>query len=91
MDWITTILNQGEVVLCERYTWSGVVYSSIEKGLIAPDLVVYIDTPPNRVVGQHAISTLFDDGGFQQQLLRTIFPSSYLDWDSCLEACHPRK
>ena len=73
MDWITTALDQGEVVLCERYTWSGVVYSSIldptmhlqgfmsvEKGLIAPDLVVYIDTPPNRA--------LFDDGGFQQQL-----------------------
>ena len=41
---------------------------SVEKGLIAPDLVVYLDTPPNRVVGQHAISALFDDGGFQQQL-----------------------
>ena len=80
MDWITTALTQNEVVLCERYTWSGVVYSStldptldlqgfmsIEKGLIAPDLVVYIDTPPNRVVGKHAVSTLFDDGGFQQQ------------------------
>ena len=81
MDWITTVLSQGEIVLCERYTWSGVVYSSIldptldlqgfmsvEKGLIAPDLVVYIDTPPNRVVGLHAVSSLFDDGGFQQQL-----------------------
>ena len=41
---------------------------SVEKGLIAPDLVVYIDTPPSRIVGQHAISSLFDDGGFQQQL-----------------------
>ena len=81
MEWITTALTQNEVVLCERYTWSGVVYSStldptldlqgfmsVEKGLIAPDLVVYIDTPPNRVVGKHAVSTLFDDGGFQQQL-----------------------
>ena len=81
MDWITTALTQNEVVLCERYTWSGVVYSStldptldlqgfmsVEKGLIAPDLVVYIDTPPNRVVGKHAVSTLFDDGGFQQQI-----------------------
>ena len=81
MDWITTALTQNEVVLCERYTWSGVVYSStldptldlqgfmsVEKGLIAPDLVIYIDTPPNRVVGKHAISNLFDDGGFQQQL-----------------------
>ena len=81
MEWITTILSRNEVVLCERYTWLGVVYSSIldptldrhglisvEKGIIAPDLVVYIDTPPSRVVGQHAISSLFDDGGFQQQL-----------------------
>ena len=81
MDWITTTLSQGEVVLCERYTWSGVVYSSIldptlhfsrfmsiEKGLIAPDLVVYIDTPPSRIVGKHAISSLFDDDGFQLQL-----------------------
>ena len=81
MDWITTVLSQGEVVLCERYTWSGVVYSSIldptldlqgfmsvEKGLIAPDLVVYIDTPPTRVAGQNAVSALFDDGEFQQQL-----------------------
>ena len=81
MDWITTTLSQGDVVLCERYTWSGVVYSSIldptlhfrrfmsiEKGLIAPDLVVYIDTPPSRIVGKHAISSLFDDDGFQLQL-----------------------
>ena len=81
MEWITTVLSQNETVLCERYTWSGVAYSStldptldlqgfmsLEKGLIAPDLVVYIDTPPTRVVGKHAVSTLFDDGGFQQQL-----------------------
>ena len=81
MEWITTVLTRNEIVLCERYTWSGVVYSStldptldlqgfmnVEKGLIAPDLVVYIDTPPNRVVGKHAVSSLFDDGGFQQQL-----------------------
>ena len=29
---------------------------------------MYIDTPPTRVVGKNAISSLFDDGGFQQQL-----------------------
>ena len=81
MEWITMVLSQNETVLCERYTWSGVVYSStlnpalalqgfmsLEKGLIAPDLVVYIDTPPCRVVGRHAVSTWFDDGTFQQQL-----------------------
>ena len=81
MEWITTTLTHNEIVLCERYTWSGVVYSStldptldlqgfmsVEKGIIAPDLVVYIDTPPTRVVGKHAISSLFDDGVFQQQL-----------------------
>ena len=28
MDWITTALEHNEVVLCERYTWSGIVYSS---------------------------------------------------------------
>ena len=42
-------------------------FMSVERGPIAPDLVVYIDTPPSRVVGQHAIPALFDDGGFQQQ------------------------
>ena len=81
MDWITTALQHNEVVLCERYTWSGVAYSStldptldlrvfmsVEKGIIAPDLVVYIDTPPHRVVGQHSISSIFDNGMFQQQL-----------------------
>ena len=81
MEWITTALTHNEIVLCERYTWSGVVYSStldptldlqgfmsVEKGIIAPDLVVYIDTPPSRVVGKHAVSSIFDDGGFQQQL-----------------------
>ena len=70
MDWIT-----------ERYTWSGIVYSStldptldlrgfmsVEKGTIAPDLVVYMDTPPSRVVGQHSASSLFDDAEFQQAL-----------------------
>ena len=83
MEWITTALTHNEIVLCERYTWSGEVcvysstldptldlqgFMSVEKGIIAPDLVVYIDTPPSRVVGKHAISSLFDDGGFQQQL-----------------------
>ena len=43
-------------------------FMSVERGIIAPDVVVYTDTPPSRVVGQHAISSLFDDGGFQQQL-----------------------
>ena len=74
MEWITTVLTHNEIVLCERYTWSGVVYSStldptldlqgfmsVENGIIAPDLVVYIDTPPSRVVGKHAISSLFDE------------------------------
>ena len=42
-------------------------FMSIEKGIIAPDLVVYNDTPPTRVVGKNAILSLFDDGGFQQQ------------------------
>ena len=73
--------QHNEIVLCERYTWSGVVYSStldptldlqgfmsVEKGIIAPDVVVCIDTPPSRVVGKHAVSSLFDDGSFQQQL-----------------------
>ena len=41
---------------------------SVEKGNIAPDLVVYIDTPPSRVVGQHSVSSLFDDGAFQQAI-----------------------
>ena len=63
MDWITIALERNEIVLCERYTWSGIVYSSIldptldlcgfmsvEKGRLAPDLVVYVDTPPTRVV-----------------------------------------
>ena len=29
---------------------------------------MYIDTPPSRIVGKHAISSLFDDDGFQLQL-----------------------
>ena len=40
---------------------------SVEKG-IAPDLVVYIDTPPSRVVEQPSVSSLFEEGVFQQAI-----------------------
>ena len=94
MEWITTVLTHNEIVLCERYTWSGVVYSStldptldlqglmsVEEGIIAPDLVVYIDTPPSRVVGKHAITTT----------IWLVFPTKYLDWGSSFEARDTRK
>ena len=51
MSWMTDILEKGEAILCERYVWSGLVYSSalaptldirtfmcVDMGLMAPDV-----------------------------------------------------
>ena len=51
-------LEKGEAVLCERYVWLGPVYSCalapkldirtfmcVDMGLMAPDLLIYVDTP----------------------------------------------
>ena len=48
------LLNQGINIICDRYSYSGVAYSSAkgldfkwclnaDRGLIKPDLVIYID------------------------------------------------
>ena len=51
---IDDMLNKGVNVICDRYAYSGVAYSSAkgldfewclnaDKGLIEPDMVIYID------------------------------------------------
>ena len=74
MPWITEILEKGEAILCERYAWSGLVYSSalaptvdiqtfmgIDMGLMAPDLVVYVDTAPRVINARTQIPSALID------------------------------
>ena len=81
MSWMTDILEKGEAILCERYVWSGLVYSCAlapnldirtfmcaDMGLMAPDLVIYVDTPPEAVRTRPQMSSLFADNEFQDQI-----------------------
>ena len=81
MSWMTDILEKGEAILCERYVWSGIVYSCAlatgvdirtfmctDMGLMAPDMVIYVDTPPEAVRARPQMSALFSDIEFQNQL-----------------------
>ena len=81
MPWMTDILEKGEAILCERYAWSGLVYSSalaptldiqifmgIDMGLMAPDLVIYVDTDPTTIGTRPQISFMFSDLEFQEQI-----------------------
>jgi dTMP kinase len=54
---LSQLLAEGNIVLCSRYSYSGIAYSkanglpydwlkSIENGLIEPDLIVYLDIDP---------------------------------------------
>ena len=74
MAWMTEILEKGEAILCERYVWSGLVYSCAlapgvdirtfmctDMGLMAPDMVIYLDTPPEAVRARPQMSALFSD------------------------------
>ena len=81
MQWMTDILERGEAILCERYAWTSLVYSialastldiqtfmCVDMGLIAPDLVVYIDTAPTIVRARSQISSIFSKLEFQEQI-----------------------
>ena len=81
MSWMTDILEKGEAILCERYVWSGLVYSCAlapgldirtfmctDMGLMAPDMVIYVDTPPEAVRARPQMSALFSDLEFQNQI-----------------------
>ena len=79
--WMTDILEKGEAILCERYVWSGLVCSCAlapkldirtfmcaDMGLMAPDLVIYVDTPPEAVRTRPQMSSLLSDIEFQDQI-----------------------
>ena len=81
VSWMTDIMEKGEAILCERYVWSGLVYSCalepkldirtfmcVEMGLLAPDLVVYVDTPPDAIRARPQMSSLFSEMEFQDQI-----------------------
>ena len=81
VSWMTDILEKGEAILCERYVWSGLVYSCaleptldirtftcVDMGLLAPDLVVYVDTPPAAIRTRPQMSSLFSEMEFQDQI-----------------------
>lgn len=64
VDTINSVVEGGGVVVCDRYTASGVAYGvakgaplewcrEVESGLLKPDIVVYLDAPPS-VVAQRA-------------------------------------
>ena len=72
-------------MICERYAWSGVVYSYVsnprmplaaymtcDHGILQPDVVVLLTTSPQESIGRrNAISPQFEDEGIQQKLCDT--------------------
>lgn len=61
MSEMLNLINQGTTLIVDRYAYSGVAYSSSKKGLDlnwckqpdiglpCPDLVIYLDIPPNKI------------------------------------------
>ena len=90
MDLIQESLLAGTAVICERYAWSGAVYSfvsnpqlplqaymSCDQGMIQPDIVVVLTASPQESMGRrNAISPQFEDEVIQQRL-----------WDTFHEDC----
>ena len=98
MDWIATRLILGEAVVSESYTWSGMVYSwasepsvdirqymATDMGILSPDLVVYIDTHPDKIdlIG---VSPLFDNCEFQRQVYNAY--ENPLIWEGVYVIAH---
>ena len=86
MDLIQESLLAGTAVICERYAWSGAVYSyvsnpqlpleaymSCDQGIIQPDIDILLTTSPQESMGRrNAISPQFEDENIQQQLWDTF-------------------
>ena len=86
MDLIQELLLTGTAVICERYAWSGVVYSYVsnpempleaymncDQGIIQPDMVVLLTTSPQESMGRkNAISPQFEDEEIQKRLWDTF-------------------
>ena len=85
VDYIQESLITGTAVICERYAWSGVVYSYVsnprmpveaymtcDHGILQPDVVVLLTTSPQESIGKkNAISPQFEDESIQQKLWDT--------------------
>ena len=86
LDLIQESLLTGTAVICERYVWSGVVYSYVgnpgmplqaymtcDQGILQPDVVILLTTSPQESMGRrNAISPQFEDEGIQQKLWDTF-------------------
>ena len=86
------MLEQGDAVLCERNSWSSLAYSSavqpslqiqkftsVDMGLIAPELMVYVDTPPSDIGARSLVSDLFSDPEFRERVYQIY--DSPIKWD----------
>ena len=87
LDLIQDSLLTGTAVICERYAWSGVVYSYVsnpempleaymtcDRGILQPDVVVLLTTSPQETMGRkNAISPQFEDEEIQQRLRDTFY------------------
>ena len=85
VDLIQESLVTGIAVICERYAWSGVVYSYVSQpqlpleaymtcdhGILQPDVVILLTTSPQDSIGRrNAISPQFEDQSIQQKLWDT--------------------
>ena len=86
MDLIQELLLTGTAVICERYAWSGVVYSYVsnpgmpleaymncDQGILQPDVVVLLTTSPQESMGRrNAISPQSEDEETQKKLWDTF-------------------
>ena len=83
VDLIQESLITGTAVICERYAWSGVVYSYVsnprmpleaymtcDQGILQPDVVVLLTTSPQESIGRrNAISPQFEDESIHSECL----------------------
>ena len=84
VDLIQESLVTGTAVICERYAWSGVVYSYVRQpqlpleaymicdhGILQPDVVILLTTSPQESIGRRNAISQFEDQSIQQKLWDT--------------------
>ena len=93
VDLIQESLITGTAVICERYAWSGAVYSYVsnpqmpvaaymicDHGILQPDVVILLTTSPQESIGRrNAISPQFEDESIQQKLWDTSEYIGHID------------
>lgn len=89
---IQTLINNGVVIIADRYKDSGAAYSmttgceknwctSTDVGLIEPDLIIFIDVHPSIVSNRHGFGNeRYENINFQTQVWENLHALSTPQW-----------